>query len=202
MNSQITNKFQLKFFEFDHGFCESKFFSGHPEYLNVISSLLMLLLTIGKTDNLIFCLRINGISSMLYHYYGTIGFGIIDRASMISVAISAYDFLLINNKLSKVHILLMIVSLSLHNETLFNNMFGIFLFVMYYYTRKFTNGGKILLFSAVIWMISELYICNIYTFYFHFFWHILCGFSVRIIINDYHKFLLKNNFVDINNFTV
>jgi len=81
-------------------------------------------------------------------------------------------------------------------------MFGIFLFVMYYYTRKFTNGGKILLFSAVIWMISELYICNIFTFYFHFFWHILCGFSVRVIINDYHKFLSKNNFVEINNFTV
>ena len=35
------SSFQIEFDYYDHGFCESKIFGGHPEFLNSISSLIM-----------------------------------------------------------------------------------------------------------------------------------------------------------------
>lgn len=198
MESQFTDKFRINFYDFDHGFCESKFYGSHPEYLNVISSLMMSILTIGKDNDIMFSIRLNGIASAIYHFNGFILFGVIDRASMILIALSTYNFLSINRKFTILHILSLIVSLSLHIESVFNILFGIFLFVIYYNIRKFSSGGKFLIFSAVVWMISELYICNIFTFYFHFFWHIICVCSVIIVIKDYNKIIINEKKVSFN----
>lgn len=210
--------FKIDPYLFDHGFCESKMFNGHPEILNSISSLLMSFMAIREIKEyqrtrlyglnymnndlnhirlMLSSLMINGLTSAIYHYTGNIGSGILDRTSMILICITSYNYLKVINLYTLLHIFITILSLSLHEEDLFNLMFLIYLIIIYYTTKDYSSGGKLLLFSAVCWSISELFFCNWLTYSFHAIWHYLCAYSMKIIIHDSvnHQLLLIKSYV-------
>jgi hypothetical protein len=148
----------INFNNFDHNFCESTIYSNeqHPEYFNSISSLFITFIGINAImkPNINFLLSmlyssliVNGITSCFYHYYNTIGWGLLDRMSMLLIAISSVN-LFTNNitsiiKLDRwtnintinriIHILvtsyftILFTIAGLHMESLFNIMFGLFL---------------------------------------------------------------------------
>ena len=161
--------YQINFNDFDHNFCESSIYSSdpHPEYLNSISSLFITFIGLIGLFNpyisfqlilLYSGLAINGITSCLYHYYNTIGFGLLDRMSMIIIAMSSINLfildinqLLVLNKWTHTKQLNIFINLlccfyftflftiaGLHMETLFNIMFSLFLgsLVIFVYLMK------------------------------------------------------------------
>ena len=148
----------ISFNDFDHNFCESSIYSSdpHPEYFNSISSLFITFIGLNGLSNpyisfqlilLYSGLVINGITSCLYHYYNTIGFGLLDRMSMIIIAMSSINLFILNinqiiilHKCYRVKLVTLSINLlcciyftflftiaGLHMETLFNIMFSIFL---------------------------------------------------------------------------
>lgn len=145
--------FKNNFNDFDHNFCESLIYSNvpHPEYLNSISSLFITFiglnglckLNIDKLHKIFLSsLVINGITSYFYHYYNSIGWGLMDRMSMILIAISSIFTLIFQldkiielSNLLESFIYLLIISYftilltitSLHMEDIFNMLFGLFL---------------------------------------------------------------------------
>jgi hypothetical protein len=156
----------INFNTFDHNFCESTIYSSgqHPEYANAISSLFISWIGYKGLKNqhnnfstimLYSSLFINGITSCFYHYYNNIGCGLLDRMSMILIAMSStYLFIqhiqhfLIFEKwkyyetITKfIHIIIIIyftllfTIAGLHWETTFNILFGLFLssLVIYIY---------------------------------------------------------------------
>ena len=159
------------FNDFDHNFCESTIYSEtqHPEYINAISSLFITFIGINGllTPSITFSLSslycafiINGVSSCLYHYYNTIGYGLLDRMSMILIAMTSINLFI--NKIYKllqimqfrnICIISMIIHLcsiiyfcilytivALHLETIFNCMFALFLCslcILTYYINKY-----------------------------------------------------------------
>ena len=150
--------YQIDFFGFDHNFCESLIYSTtqHPEYLNSISSLFITFIGINGLVNphtdffldfVFSSLAINGVTSALYHWFNNIGFGLLDRMSMILIAISS-TFLFMNHvhkfiKFDKWNNIILITKITriivpsyftilftiagLHMENLFNVLFGLFL---------------------------------------------------------------------------
>ncbi len=196
--------FSLDPFLFDHGFCESRVFNGHPEYMNILSSLFMTYIGIQESirlyhkvkynlilfnasrnaNNLLICLAVNGLTSALYHTYGNIGTGVLDRASMILIMISSYYYLNVLNVAFLLHILIAITSLALHIEDLFNLVFLIYLIVIYGLTYKYSRGAGLLILSVSAWAVTELFFCNIFTCFFHAIWHICCSISIKLIISD------------------
>ncbi len=150
--------YQIDFFSFDHNFCESQIYSltQHPEYLNSISSLFITFIGINGLikphtdfflDFLFSSLAINGVTSALYHWFNNIGFGLLDRMSMILIAISS-TFLFMNHihkfikfdKWNNINLITKITRIivpsyftvlftiaGLHMEDLFNILFGLFL---------------------------------------------------------------------------
>lgn len=170
--------FEIDFNSFDHNFCESTIYSldPHPEYLNAISSLFITFIGFnaffksGASDFLLQILYsslfINGITSCFYHYYNNIGWGLLDRMSMILIATSStYIFMYHLDKIIRInrwentsfmmkslHILvttyftILFTVAGLHLETLFNVLFGLFLasLVVYMYLfDKHQNTLKI-----------------------------------------------------------
>ena len=148
----------ISFNTFDHNFCESTIYSQghHPEYANAISSLFISFVGINGLRNphnnlstvmLYSSLVINGIASCAYHYYNTIGWGLLDRMSMILIALSStylfvqhIDLFLILDKwihydeiTKAIHVIVMgyftllFTIGGLHWETTFNTLFGLFL---------------------------------------------------------------------------
>ena len=80
---------EIDFNLFDHNFCEASVYSTiqHPEYLNAISSLFITFVGLNgmrKPHITIIlsltyaCLSVNGILSFMYHYYNSIGYGLLD----------------------------------------------------------------------------------------------------------------------------
>jgi hypothetical protein len=147
--------FEINFNSYDHNFCESTIYSvgQHPEYLNTISSLFITFIGINglRKSNLSLllsmlysCLSVNGILSFLYHYYNSIGYGLLDRMSMVLLALNT-TYIFINSikmipdiKISKIknifiyiivttYYSILLTAAGLHKETLFNVMFGLFL---------------------------------------------------------------------------
>ena len=132
--------FQIKFNTFDHNFCESTIYSNdpHPEYFNAISSLFITFIGLNglSKPNLSILLKmvyaslfVNGIASCLYHYYNSIGFGILDRMSMILIAYTSMYLLIepicivYKNCLHiflSLYFTLILTFTGLHNEFVFN----------------------------------------------------------------------------------
>lgn len=128
----------------------------HPEYFNSISSLFITFIGINGMfkpntdfflDFLFSSLAINGITSALYHWYNNIGFGLLDRMSMVLIALSS-TLLFMNHltkfikldKWSNINLVTKIARITvttyftvlftiagLHMEDLFNILFGLFL---------------------------------------------------------------------------
>jgi len=148
----------IDFNSYDHNFCESTIYSNnqHPEYLNSLSSLFITFIGINALfrPHIHFLLRmlysslaVNGITSCLYHYNNNIGWGLLDRMSMILIAFSSISLFLTNldpfltiykckrriliNRIINLLLIIYFTSLftvaGLHMETLFNIMFGLFL---------------------------------------------------------------------------
>lgn len=148
----------INFFEYDHNFCEASIYSvqKHPEYLNSISSLFITFIGLNALmkphtyfllHTLYSALAINGITSFFYHWYNNIGWGLLDRMSMILIALaSTYIFLThipMFIKLEKwkrkkrmmncIHLLVsgyftvLLTIAGLHMETIFNFLFSLFL---------------------------------------------------------------------------
>jgi hypothetical protein len=150
--------YPIDFNSYDHNFCESTIYSDepHPEYLNSISSLFITFIGLNGLSKIYISfllkilyssLAINGITSCFYHYYNTIGWGLLDRMSMLIIAMSSIN-LFINNisrillleKWKKIKTINSAINLSavcyftilftiagLHMESAFNIMFGLFL---------------------------------------------------------------------------
>jgi hypothetical protein len=169
--------FEIDFYSYDHNFCESSIYSltPHPEYLNAISSLFISFIGLNaffksSTDFLLqilySSLLINGVTSCFYHYYNNIGWGLLDRMSMILIATSStYTFMYHLDKIIRInrientslmmntlHVLvtsyftLLFSIAGLHLETLFNILFGFFLLSLVgymYLFDKYQNNLKI-----------------------------------------------------------
>jgi hypothetical protein len=152
--------FEIDFFAFDHNFCESLVYATgqHPEYLNSISSLFITLIGLNGLfkPNINFyiqmlysALAVNGVTSCFYHWFNSIGWGLLDRMSMILIALSSTVLFMVhldkfikldkwNQSQSKFLInlshlfvtcyftILLTIS-GLHLENVFNILFGLFL---------------------------------------------------------------------------
>ena len=148
----------MNFNQYDHNFCESTIYSNlsSPEYANSISSLFISWIGFFGLSNpqnnfsslmLYSALLINGFTSCGYHYYNSIGWGLLDRMSMILIAMSStYLFIqhihllfnsnkwICNSSLEKIiHVMailyftLLFTICGLHWENIFNILFGFFL---------------------------------------------------------------------------
>ena len=95
------------FNSYDHNFCESSIYSNepHPEYMNSLSSLFITFIGINgiikpNTNFLLSLLYssfiVNGITSSFYHYYNTLGWGLLDRMSMILISMSSIYLFIYN----------------------------------------------------------------------------------------------------------
>lgn len=140
---------------YDHSFCEVELYENKysPEYCNAITALFISYIgyfgirtTIQPTNSnifgLYFSLIINGISSCFYHITHTIGWGLLDRFSMILIAlycfqifVSVFQYLKISSNICRVlhsmsilYIVVLATVCGLHQEELFNTLFGGFLF--------------------------------------------------------------------------
>jgi hypothetical protein len=155
----------MNFFQFDHSFCEAKLWNGPPEYINSLTSIIISIIGIyGLINNhhnnyniylLYSSLIINGITSFFYHWNNQLGWGLLDRFSMILIAISSiyggfielsYLYKLNNNSkkifalLSILYFTILLTVCGLGYEEIFNTLFGIFLaliiFSMYLINKK------------------------------------------------------------------
>jgi hypothetical protein len=141
---------EINFNLYDHNFCESTIYSTgqHPEYLNAISSLFITFIGLNALRKqplkLIYSmvyssLAINGILSYFYHYYNSIGWGLLDRMSMVLLALNTtYIFVntikkieLFKNKYTHLIITsyysILLTVAGLHIEYIFNILFALFL---------------------------------------------------------------------------
>lgn len=228
--------FQINFTEYDHDFCESSIYNNGAEYLNSITALFISFIGFFglyynsyhsiNIDMLYYTLIINGITSAIYHHNHYIGWGLLDRYSMIYISTYCYNIffeLLISRKsfisqFLQFCIVIFLTFLSattgLHNEILFNNLFGFFLFSILIFLIicriKYQNVPKIIFnygykgvllisIAGVSWIITE----NLCDHYFimkylfgHALWHIavsLGGYYISLIPiyiskNDIYKF--------------
>ena len=230
--------FQIDFTEYDHDFCEASIYNNGAEYLNSITALFISFIGLFglyfnsynsiNIDMLYYTLIINGITSAIYHHTHYIGWGLLDRYSMIYISTYCYNIffeLLISRKsvisqLLQFCIVIFLTFLSattgLHNEILFNNLFGFFLFsiliflilcrikyhnvpnILFYYGYK---GILLITIAGVSWIITEN-LCNHYVImkylFGHALWHIavsLGGYYISLI----PIYIYKNNG---SNFTI
>ncbi len=148
--------YPINFYAKDHPFCEYYIYNNIPEYFNSFSSLFISFVGIfgliynnyvNQVNYLYVSLIINGITSFMYHWTNNIGWGLMDRFSMILFPL--YTFHIINKIMNKFNFdklthytykfitLFYITSLltitGLHNEELFNIFFGIYLFNLFLY---------------------------------------------------------------------
>jgi len=141
--------FSIHFTQFDHVFCEASIYNNGSEYMNSATALFISFVGMfGLSYNsyqsinldMLYCsLILNGVASSIYHHTHFIGWGLLDRCSMIYISTYCYNIfleLLITgkSKISHVSQLTLVVYLTylstitgLHNESLFNKLFGFFL---------------------------------------------------------------------------
>ena len=176
---ELNSTLLINFNNYDHNFCESSIYSNdkHPEYINALSSLFITFIGINALlKQLVYrergyeinsflhsilysALTVNGITSSLYHYYNNIGWGLMDRMSMIIIAMSSvilfqsiinsililekYKNIIINNIINIIitsYFTILFTIAGLHMESLFNIMFSfflIFLVFMVYIINKY-----------------------------------------------------------------
>jgi hypothetical protein len=227
--------FQIDFNDYDHDFCEASIYNNGAEYINSISALFISFIGIfGLYYNkdysvnismLYYSLIINGLTSAIYHHNHYIGWGLLDRCSMIYIATYCYNIFL-EVFFGKYNFLLHIVQFSivsyltflstiagLHNEDMFNNLFGFFLGsiliflvlckinynfipkIIFYYAFK---GITLISVAGISWIITEN-LCQEYVImkylYGHAVWHIavsLGGYYISLL----PIYLLKKNEYD------
>ena len=223
-----TSNFKLDASTYDHLFCEAELYENKysPEYCNAITALFISYIgyfgirtTLRPINHnvfgLYFSLIINGISSCLYHITHTIGWGLIDRFSMILIAfhcflifICVFQHLQISSKMYHtfhsivmIYIVLLATVCGLHQEELFNTLFGgflvsivLFLIAVYnltiipYRIMNCAIRGILLLgISGISWIITETN-CTKYSIlpylFGHSIWHIsvaLGGYYVSLL---------------------
>jgi len=155
----MSNLF-IEFNTFDHSFCESKLFNNGPEYISCLTALFISFigffgLFMNKTEEntlfLYFSLIINGVTSSLYHYNHYIGWGLMDRYSMILISAYCFQifFKVIENNNTKISHVIKFISVlylvfiqtfaGLHQENYFNNMFGFFLVSILIFVIKISH---------------------------------------------------------------
>ena len=211
----------MDFHQFDHQFCEATVYPDRIEYANTLSSLFITFIGLNGMRHghsivvfLYSALAVNGISSALYHFYNTIGWGLMDRMTMILIAYASFLLFLIpigkilnlNLKLKNysstigkglyllavMYFTSLMTAAGLHQETLFDVLFGLFLTTlpcMIYYTTKHqkslklpeqlvklsNRGIKCIIFSGIFWIITEK-LCSTFFFvkylYGHVWWHL------------------------------
>jgi hypothetical protein len=156
--------YTIPFNQFDHNFCESTLYAEgrHPEYFNALSSLFITFIGLNamrKPHLTIFfymmysCLAVNGVLSLMYHYQNSIGYGLLDRMSMVLLGFSTsyicytsirkltnfsfYANILIHLSIVSYYSFLLTVA-GLHNEIVFNALFTAFLgsIALYMYAIK------------------------------------------------------------------
>lgn len=205
---------------YDHSFCEVELYESKysPEYCNAITALFISYIgyfgirTTLRPINLhvfglYFSLIINGISSCFYHITHTIGWGLIDRFSMILIAlycfqifVSVFQYLKISSNICRVlhsmsmlYIVLLMTVCGLHQEELFNTLFGgflisivLFLIVIYhqaiipYRIMDYAIKGILLLsISGISWIITETN-CTKYSILPYLFGHSIWHISVAL----------------------
>lgn len=222
----------LSFHQFDHNFCESTIYSDgpHPEYFNAFSSLFITFIGLNalrKPHLSIFlsimysCLSVNGVLSFLYHYYNSIGYGLLDRMSMILLGLSTsynlyttskrhfqisfYGNILIHLCMISFYSFLLTVA-GLHNEVLFNALFTGFLgsIVIYIYAiEKYVEkriiafgwkGVRYIFASAIFWITTEG-LCGHLPFikylFGHVFWHVFVSYGGYCVSIVPHYILLS-----------
>jgi hypothetical protein len=144
------SNYYIHFFDIDHPFCEVNLYGGPPEYINSLTSLFLVFIglfgikmnPIYYDINLVYSsLIINGITSALYHFTNQIGWGLMDRFSMVMLVIHCYDigikFLQLFNLCSPFYeilrffktffVVFLLTITGLHYEQLFDTLFGFFL---------------------------------------------------------------------------
>lgn len=209
--------FEIDFSTFDHNFCESTIYSmgQHPEYLNTLSSFFMTFIGISglmKPYNYMIIsmaysfLAINGVLSASYHYYNSIGWGLMDRMSMIILALNTHYlyFPPIRNFISTpvknaLYIILatyyttLLTVAGLHKEDMFNLLFAAFLASIAVVTQLLVNtynipanianigwkGVKYIVYSGIFWVGTEA-LCHHFYFIKYLFGHVWWHFFVSL----------------------
>lgn len=204
----------MDFHQFDHQFCEATLYP--VEYANAISSLFITFIGLngmrqGHSTIIFFhsTLAINGVTSCFYHFYNSIGWGLMDRMSMILIAIASFQLFFIPigrminqhpfsivlgkaiNLFAVFYFAALMTAAGLHQEAVFNFLFGLFLMllpcIMYAITQNQKHlkvpvrivklgidGIKYIAGSAVFWILTEHFCSMDYIKYFygHVWWHI------------------------------
>jgi hypothetical protein len=194
------SKFLINFNDYDHSFCEAKIYGYPPEYFNSITSLFISLIGLmgfilndlpTKISMIYYAFIINGLTSFMYHFTNSIGWGLMDRFSMVLIAFNVVyamsgiveDFLgneakCIYDFISIVFFTVLLTITGLHNETIFNVLFGVFLclplFLMLvvsltnvkkYFPLKIIRYGwygiALIAIAGISWILTEN-LCNTY----------------------------------------
>ena len=150
----------IEFNTFDHSFCESKLFNDGPEYISCLTALFISFIgffgiVMNQTEEntlfLYYSLIINGVTSSLYHYNHYIGWGLMDRYSMILISVYCFKifFKVLEHNNTKISHIIKFISVlylvyiqtfaGLHQENYFNNMFGFFLVSILIFVIKISN---------------------------------------------------------------
>jgi hypothetical protein len=136
----------------DHPFCEFYIYNKAPEYINATTSLMLVfygmkgLLMFRKAVShqrmLYMAFLVNGLTSCMYHSTNWIGWGLMDRFSMLLIAWNCYMlFLEVLRAHTRIwaplldcmrfgitmYMTVMMTIAGLHNEPLFDTLFGTFL---------------------------------------------------------------------------
>ena len=223
---------EIDFNLFDHNFCEASVYSTiqHPEYLNAISSLFITFVGLNgmRKPHLTIilsltyaCLSVNGILSFMYHYYNSIGYGLLDRMSMVLLALNTtYMFTrsvinqptIIANILIISYYSMLLTVAGLHKEILFNIMFGLFLLsiVCYMYTIQLLSdniiplkihnigwrGVRYIVYSGIFWVGTES-LCYQFSFikylFGHVWWHVFVSYGGYLVsIVPHYIYMVKH----------
>jgi hypothetical protein len=162
----------MSFYSHDHSFCEAAIYGGPPEYINSITSLFISFIGffgISKnkhSNNDIYLLYgalfLNGFMSFAYHWTNYLGFGLLDRFTMILIAYPAvsssikellflYPIELFYKKIilviKQIYFTLLITFCALGYEELFNGLFGLFLVTTLVFMHLVNNKRRTLSFQ-------------------------------------------------------
>lgn len=204
----------MDFYNLDHSFCEINIYGKLPEYMNSLSSLFLSFFgCVGiiynnknsNINNIYSGLIINGISSFMYHFTNQIGWGLLDRFSMILITIPCFNIITDLFKLTKIkkEILRIIINIylsvlmtvtGLHQEALFNILFSFYLIglCIFMYIIKYNNkyysipkkiinngifGTFLIIFAVIFWIITEK-LCYKFSFIKYMYGHAFWHFGV------------------------
>ena len=101
----------IKFDVYDHSFCEMNIYGQSPEYINSLSSLFLVFFglfgiifhnKIHDIKMVYTAMIFNGICSFMYHFNNQLGWGLLDRFSMILITIPCFNIINDLFKLTKI----------------------------------------------------------------------------------------------------